>query len=41
MEYICPFCKTSIEDGLDSLIEHRKPGGECDTKMEERMTSGG
>ena len=32
--YICPFCKSETEDGILNLIEHRKPGGECDTKLE-------
>jgi len=31
--YVCPFCKMEIEDGIDNLIEHRKPGGDCDTKQ--------
>lgn len=31
--YTCPFCKTEIEDGVVSLSEHRKPGGDCDEKM--------
>lgn len=31
--YKCPFCKTEIEDNIDSLNEHRKTDGECDQKM--------
>lgn len=31
--YTCPFCGTEIEDGIDSLVEHRKVGGVCDEKM--------
>jgi hypothetical protein len=35
--YVCPFCKMETEDGIENLIEHRKPGGDCETRMEERM----
>ena len=31
--YICPFCKTEIEDGIPSLIAHREVGGVCDKKQ--------
>lgn len=33
-KYRCPFCKTEIEDNIESLTEHRKPGGDCDTRSE-------
>jgi len=32
-KYTCPFCKAEIDDGVDSLVEHRKPGGDCDEQM--------
>lgn len=31
--YRCPFCKTLIEDGIDSLVDHRKSGGVCESKQ--------
>lgn len=33
--YNCPFCHASTEDGIDFLVEHRKPGGECDQRLAE------
>lgn len=31
--YRCPFCKSLIKDDIDSLIDHRKDGGDCETNM--------
>ena len=38
-EYTCPFCKTEIEDSIESINEHRKSGGECDTRMDEQKAT--
>jgi hypothetical protein len=34
--YNCPFCKLDIDDNVDSLAAHRKPGGVCDRRMAAR-----
>lgn len=32
--YRCPFCKKLLHDNIVVLAEHRKPGGECDKRMD-------
>lgn len=40
VKFLCGFCKTYIDDGIESLNKHREPGGECDQKMAARFELG-